>query len=111
MAHAPNKLDEAEDDIALETPIVQGRWKVIAPDGREEVTYKPIPGFEHLWNGTEQAQGLPSTAPSTTPSPPPASLPACQLPTAHTPGTKKRSFAMCLLLANRPSLVQSYPAY
>ncbi|KAI0578281.1 DUF2841 domain-containing protein [Pyrenophora tritici-repentis] len=72
LSRTPVKQDEAEDDIALETPIALGCWKVIAPDGREEVTYKPIPGFEHLWNGTEQAQVAPS--------PPPAPLPRCQTP-------------------------------
>ncbi|CAA9958044.1 DUF2841 domain containing protein [Pyrenophora teres f. maculata] len=67
LNQAPVKQDEAEDDIVLETPIAIGCWKVIAPDGREEVTYKPIPGFEHLWNGTEQTQAAPS--------PPPVPLP------------------------------------
>ncbi|RMZ73230.1 hypothetical protein GMOD_00009040 [Pyrenophora seminiperda CCB06] len=78
------KHDESEEKekFALETPIVQGCWKVIAPDGREEVTYKPIPGFEHLWTGSEQKQGLPSVANAA--SPPPAPLPAAQ-----SPGNKK----------------------
>ncbi|KAI2475115.1 hypothetical protein Ptr902_13462 [Pyrenophora tritici-repentis] len=68
LSRTPVKQDEAEDDIALETPIALGCWKVIAPDGREEVTYKPIPGFEHLWNGTEQAQApAPAPALSTAP--------------------------------------------
>ncbi|KAL1793709.1 hypothetical protein ACET3X_008691 [Alternaria dauci] len=43
-----------EADVA--TPIPIGCWKVISPNGREERVFKPIPGFEHLFNGPAQPQ-------------------------------------------------------
>lgn len=56
----PAKVDEEPDnDVALPTPIAQGMWKVTAPDGREVLTYQPIPGFEHLLHGKAVSQGTP----------------------------------------------------
>lgn len=56
------KQDEPQEAVAIPTPI--GCWKVISPDGREERVFKPIPGFEHLFNGPAQLQGPPHPAES-----------------------------------------------
>jgi hypothetical protein len=72
---------EEEEEIAQPTPIAQHAWKVIAPDGREEITYQPIPGFEHLWNG-------PSLSPITrSPNTAPMPAPHCQATTSQVPVT------------------------
>ncbi|KAF1947032.1 hypothetical protein EJ02DRAFT_171497 [Clathrospora elynae] len=48
--------DDYVDQFAAPTLIAQGLWKVTSPNGLEELTYKPIPGFEHMW--TPSAQSL-----------------------------------------------------
>ncbi|RII10858.1 hypothetical protein CUC08_Gglean006858 [Alternaria sp. MG1] len=84
------KQDEPEEAVAIPTPI--GCWKVISPDGREERVFKPIPGFEHLFNGPAQLQGLPRPAES----PRAVATPACQPVVSQVPApsregqTKKR---------------------
>ncbi|EOA89415.1 uncharacterized protein SETTUDRAFT_105680, partial [Exserohilum turcica Et28A] len=44
------KHDDSADEVAMPTPIAQTCWKVISPNGCEQVCYEPIPGFEHLWS-------------------------------------------------------------
>ncbi|KAI8940918.1 hypothetical protein NX059_002176 [Plenodomus lindquistii] len=63
--HAAGKVqsvkvdDDDDNEVALPTPIAQGMWKVTAPDGREVLTYQPIPGFEHLLHGHVLSQKEP----------------------------------------------------
>ena len=68
----------------MPTPI--GCWKVISPDGREERVFKPIPGFEHLFNSPAQSQGVPRLESS----PKPVATPAYQTSIAQVPGKIKR---------------------
>lgn len=58
------KQDETREKVAIPTPIAQSCWKVISPDGHEQLCYEPIPGFEHLWNGPGPFQGTPHFASS-----------------------------------------------
>ncbi|CAN9413706.1 unnamed protein product [Alternaria alternata] len=84
------KQDEPEEAVAIPTPI--GCWKVISPDGREERVFKPIPGFEHLFNGPAQLQGPHRPAES----PRAVATPVCQSIVSQVPAllrerqTKKR---------------------
>ncbi|USP75768.1 hypothetical protein yc1106_03042 [Curvularia clavata] len=53
------KQDETGEKFAIPTPIAQSCWKVISPDGHEQLCYEPIPGFEHLCSGSTPLQGTP----------------------------------------------------
>ncbi|EUC38042.1 hypothetical protein COCCADRAFT_83933, partial [Bipolaris zeicola 26-R-13] len=64
-ASVPIKQDESRTEIAIPIPIAQTCWKITSPDGREQLCYEPIPGFEHLWSGPGPAPTEPRTLPST----------------------------------------------
>lgn len=91
----------------MPTPIAQGVWKVTAPDGREELTYQPIPGFEHLWHGQGQGQPHTPTPPSGQPTVITAAHPSvpCQLQQPHVARRKslKRSRSETRKLAQEQS--------
>ncbi|KAJ4367018.1 actin cytoskeleton and mitosis protein [Neocucurbitaria cava] len=65
------KKDQAEDDVALPTPIAATvpLGKIVTADGRElpyyhEIpgfVYQPLPGFEHCFKPRDLSQGTPST--------------------------------------------------
>lgn len=57
-----NPPDE-EDNVAIPTPIdATIPWKIVAPDGRVRNIRRPIHGFEHLFDGPDDFQEVPSSS-------------------------------------------------